>query len=78
VNQEHKNEEPREAGLTIAALAAGEPTASKTDLDPRAWEIESKRKDVRAGVASTMDGNGVAATGAATALATDEQAASLF
>jgi hypothetical protein len=79
VNQEYKNEEPREAGLAIAALAAaGEPTASKTDPDPRAWEIESKRKDVRADVGSTLDGTGVAATGAAAAVATDEQAAPLF
>ena len=52
-----------DAGLTTAALAAaGEPTASK----------------LRAGGASTMDGNGVAAAGAATALAVDEQAAPLF
>ena len=52
-----------DAGLTTAALAAaGEPTASK----------------LRAGGASTMDGSGVAAAGAATALAVDEQAAPLF
>ena len=52
-----------DAGLTTAALAAaGEPTASK----------------LRSGGASTMDGSGVAAAGAATALAVDEQAAPLF
>ncbi len=52
-----------DAGLTTAALAAaGEPTASK----------------LRTGGASTMEGKGVAAAGAATALAVDEQAAPLF
>jgi hypothetical protein len=52
-----------DAGLTTAALAAaGEPTASK----------------LRASGASTMDGSGIAAAGAATALAVDEQAAPLF
>lgn len=80
MNEEYKKEEePRDAGLTTAALAAaGEPTASKKDLDLRARETEPKRIEVRAGGASNMDGNGVAASGAATALAADEQAAPLF
>jgi hypothetical protein len=61
VNEEHKNEEPRDAALRTAALAAaGEPRVP------------------RAGGASTMDGNGGAAAGAATALAAEEQAAPLF
>jgi hypothetical protein len=70
VNEEYKKEEPKDAGLTTAALAAaGGPTASKT---------EPKRKEARAGGASPIDGSGVAAAGVATALATDEQAAPLF
>jgi hypothetical protein len=70
VNADYKKEEIRDAGLTTAALtAAGEPIASKT---------EPKRNAVRAGGVSTMDGNGIAAAGAAPALATDEQAAPLF
>jgi hypothetical protein len=80
VSEEHqREEEPRDAGLTTAALAAaGEPIASKKDLDLRAQETEPQRKEVRAGGAPTMDGNGVAAAGTATALATDEQATPLF
>lgn len=70
MNADYKKEEIRDAGLTTAALtAAGEPIASKT---------EPKRNAVRAGGVSTMDGNGIPAAGAATALATDEQAAPLF
>ena len=71
-------EELSGAGLTTAALAAaGEPVASKNDLDPR--ETEARPKEVRAGGASTIiGGNGVAAAGAAVALTTDEQAAPLL
>jgi hypothetical protein len=67
VNEDYKKEE---AGLTTAALAAaGEPTASK---------IEPRRKEVYAGGASAVDSNGAAASGAAPALAADEQASPLF
>ena len=60
MNEEHKNEEPRDAVLTTAALAAaGEPRAPRVG-------------------GPTMDSNGGAAAGAATALAVDEQAAPLF
>jgi hypothetical protein len=80
MNEESKKEEEsRDAGLTTAALAAaGGSTASKKDVDLRARETERKGKEVRAGVASTMDGNGLATAGAAAVLATDEQAAPLF
>lgn len=72
--EEYKKEEPRDAGLTTAALAAVcEPTASNKDLDLRAPETEPKRKEVRSDGASTVDGNDLAA-----ALATDEQAAPLL
>jgi hypothetical protein len=65
MNEEFRKEEPEDAGLTTAALAAaGEPMASKTG--------------VRAVGASTVVGNGGSAAGAATALATDEQAAPLL
>jgi hypothetical protein len=72
VNEEYrKEEEPRDTGLTTAALAAtGEPAASKNDHDLR--ETDLKRK------ATIMGGNGVAAAGAAVALATEEQAAPLL
>jgi hypothetical protein len=72
VNEEYRKEdEQRDTGLTTAALAAaGEPTASKNDLDFR--ETDLRRK------AAMMGGNGVAAAGAAAALATDEQAAPLL
>jgi hypothetical protein len=64
VNEEYRQDEQRDIPLTTAALAAaGESTAPKT---------------VRGGGASTMDGNGVAAAGTATALAADEQAAPLL
>jgi hypothetical protein len=79
VNEEYTNEkEPRDTGLTTAALAAaGEPATSKNDLDLQ--ETNLKRKEVRAAGASTMmGGNGGAAAGAAVALATDEQAAPLL
>ncbi len=75
MDEGYNKDEPKNAGLTAAA---GEPTTSKTDFDLRARETEPKRKDVRVGSASTMDGNGLAAAGAGTALATDEQAAPLF
>lgn len=75
-----KTEEgPIGGGLTTAALAAaGERTASKKELDSRVREIERKGKEVRMSRAPTMDGDGVAAAGAAAAVATDEQAAPLF
>jgi hypothetical protein len=81
VNDEEyrKEEEPRDAPLTTAALAAaGEPTASKKNLDSRARETEGQRKQTGAGDASTMEGIGVAAAGAGAALAKDEQAGPLF
>jgi hypothetical protein len=80
MNEEYrKKEEPRDAGLTTAALAGvGERTPSKKELDLRALETEPQRGEVRAPGESTIDGNGVAAAGAATAVATDEQATPLF
>jgi len=70
VNADYKREETRDAGLTTAALAAaGQPIASKT---------EPTRNALRVGGVSTTDGNGIAAAGAAPALALDEQAAPLF
>jgi hypothetical protein len=73
-NEEYRNEEPRDGRLTTAALAAaGEPTASRKNLDLRARETEGQRKETGAGDASTMDGMGVAAAGAGAALAKDEQ-----
>jgi len=72
-----REEETRDAGLTTAALAAGEPTTSKKDLDLRARETEPTREGVHAGGASTIDGNGGAA-GAAAVSAAGEQAAPLL
>lgn len=72
-------EGPIGGGLTTAALAAaGEPKASKKELDLRAPETEQKGKAVRASGASTMEGNRVATAGAPAALVTDAQAAPLF
>jgi hypothetical protein len=65
VNEDYKKEN---AGLTTAVLAAAGEPESKT---------EPTRKEARAG-ASAVDGNGAAASGAATALAADEQGAPLF
>jgi hypothetical protein len=79
MNEEHKKEEEqRYAGLTTAALAdAGERTALKTELEvrPPAAELQAK---VRAGGPSTLADNSVAPVGAATTVATDEQATPLF
>jgi len=67
-----RQEEPRDSGLTTAALAAaGERTASKRGLDLRALGTEPQRNEVGADSAPTMDGDSVAAAGAATALAPD-------
>jgi hypothetical protein len=72
-------ERPIGGGLTTAALAAaGEPKASKKELDLRALETEPKGRTARASGASTMAGNRVATAGGPAALATDEQAAPLF
>jgi hypothetical protein len=78
MNEEHKEEEQRYAGLTTAALAdASEQTALKKDLDLRPPETELQRK-VRAGGAPTRSDNSVAPAGAATTVATDEQATPLL
>jgi hypothetical protein len=78
MNEEYRKEEPRDAGLTTAALAAAvEPTVFKKDLDLRALEKEPKRIEVQVGDASTK-GSRVAEAGAAAALATDVQTAPLF
>ena len=76
--EQRKVEEQKYAGLTTAALAdAGERTALKRDLEQRLPETELQRK-VRAGGASTLGDNNVALAGAATTVATDEQATPLF
>jgi hypothetical protein len=79
MNEEHKEEEEqRYAGLTTAALAdASEQMAIKKDLELRPAEAELQPK-VRAGGAPTVGDNRVAPAGAATAVATDEQATPLF
>jgi hypothetical protein len=79
MDQERKNEEgQRNAGFTTAALAdASERTALKKDLELRPPETELQRKVPDVG-ASTLGQNSVAAAGAATAVATDEQATPLF
>jgi hypothetical protein len=79
MNEEYRKEEPRDAGLTTAALAAAvEPTVFKKDFDLEAREKELKRIGVQVGDASTMKDNRVADAGAAAALATDVQGAPLF
>src|SRR5512147_2921723 len=78
MSEKHKEEEQRYAGLTTAALAAaGERTALKTELELRPPETELQAK-VRAGAASTLGDNSVAPAGAATTVATEEQATPLF
>jgi hypothetical protein len=79
MDEERKNkEEQRYAGFTTAALAdASERTALKKDLELRPPETELQRKVPDVG-ASTLGQNSVAAAGAATAVATDEQATPLF
>jgi hypothetical protein len=78
MNEEYRKEEPRDTGLTTAALAAAvEPTVFKKDLDLQAREKEPNRI-VQVGDASTMKDNRGADAGAAAALATDVQGAPLF
>jgi hypothetical protein len=78
-NEEYRKEEPRDARLTTAALAAAsEPTVSNKNLELRARETETQRKQTGAGDTSTMEGTGMAAAGAGAALAKDEQAGPLF
>ena len=79
MNEEYRKEEPRDAGLATAALAAAvEPTVFKKDFDLEAREKEPKRMEVQVGDASIMKDNRVADAGAAAALATDVQGAPLF
>jgi hypothetical protein len=74
-NEEYnKEEEPRDARLTTAALAA----AGEKGVDFRARETEARQKEMRAGSESTVNGAVVASAGAGAALATDEQAGPLF
>ncbi len=72
-NEEYnKEEEPRDARLTTAALAG------EKGVDFRARETEARQKEMRAGSESTVNGAVVASAGAGAALATDEQAGPLF
>jgi len=79
MDEGHKREaEQKYAGLTTAALAdAGERTALKKDLEPLLPETELQRS-VRSGGASIPGDSSVAPAGAATTVATDEQATPLF
>ena len=74
-NEDYRKEEnPRDARLTTATLAAaGEPIASKKNPDLRAWETEAQQKETGAGDASTSQGIGTATAGVGAALAKDEQ-----
>ena len=74
-----KEENPRDARLTTATLAAAsEPIASKKNPDLRARETEAQQKETGAGGASSNQGIGSAAAGAGAALAKNEQAGPLF
>jgi len=80
VNNELQNmEQPADAPLTTAALAAaGEMTPLKDGLESRARELELQRSALGAGRPSPAGGDAVARAAAAPASDHEEQAAPLF